>query len=363
MRTSRKKSIRERNAHCLDREERNDKLTEDCSTFRGAGGKPDPRRHAAHESRSPVALKYANGDQEAIHLDIASGSYTTLPGSVWATGVNKWNEVVGSDNVSGLFWSSPTASPIALAPLSGDLTSWAEGINDDGIVIGASESVDEDGNYVALPVVWRVFLDNDDAWRVDGPKALPPLQTVAWWVYDINEVVHGVAQVVGESDGEAVIWTVALNADGTLGSPGFPVAAGTLPAPDSYWSSGYGINNFCDACGQSGTLPFVAPAGQPPQPLTVPRNTFTGQARDINDAGEIVGSADLQLKGNKSPPGKEFAFLWKDGERTDLTGQIPSNSGWDRLRRASVINNSGVVGGAGVFDVPWRGFLLLPNSP
>ncbi len=47
----------------------------------------------------------------------------------------------------------------------------------------------------------------------------------------------------------------------------------------------------------------------------------------------------------------------------DLGKQIASNSGWDKLEWATTINNAGVIGGWGRFDVQHRGFLLIPNEP
>jgi hypothetical protein len=75
--------------------------------------------------------------------------------------------------------------------------------------------------------------------------------------------------------------------------------------------------------------------------------------------GDIVGRAWI---GNRFP-GTAYAQLWTRGERIDLTGQIPSDSGWERLSGAWRINNSNVIAGSGSFDVSTRGFIMIPNSP
>jgi hypothetical protein len=271
------------------------------------------------------------------------------------------HEIVGADGVSGLYWSSPSASPIVLPPLTGDNVSWAAGINDAGMVIGESAYVAGD-DYLSLPVVWRVYVDDNQMLQVDGPKALPPMNSVSHGAWNINEVVAGAAQVAGESDSEAVIWTIRLNADGTLAEPEPPIGVGTLPEPDSYWSEARGINNAGDVCGQSGILPFVSPAGQDPLPLPVPRRTLNGEALDMNDLGEIVGSVRVQQKGNFVGPGTEYAYLWKAGAAIDLSQQISTDSGWQRLSTARVINNAGVIGGSGIFDEEFRGCILIPNT-
>ena len=148
-------------------------------------------------------------------------------------GINNLNQIVGiNGDYSALFWSSPSASPISLPPLPGDLTSTAGRINDAGIIVGDSEGLD-----TQTWVVWRVYLDENGTQQVDGPKVLPPLQESVHAVWDINEVVGGTAQLVGESDGEAVVWTVEVNEDGTLAAPAAAVSMGTLSDLGVSWST------------------------------------------------------------------------------------------------------------------------------
>ena len=298
----------------------------------------------------------ADGSQQAIHFDIASGQYTTLQDGTDAYSVNNLNQIVGWDGTFGTFWSSSSASPVNLLPLPNDLTTWVEGINDAGIVIGASQGT-VDGEPLEVAVVWHVFVNTDGTVVVDNPVELPQLQAGHSRAMDINEVVDGTARVVGESAGEAVIWTVELNVDGVITVPNLPTPVGT-----SVWSIGNGVNNFGDVCGQAGTLPFVTPAGQEPQLLSVPsRGLWASWASDINDAGEIVGCVRIEEK--RTGLTSEYAYLWKDGQRIDFASEIPSGSGWDRLSWATVINNDGLIGGYGRFDGQNRGFILFPNAP
>ena len=74
----------------------------------------------------------------------------------------------------------------------------------------------------------------------------------------------------------------------------------------------------------------------------MPRKLFNSHAFDINDSGDIVGQAVIFVR-NIFPV--DYAQLWRDGQRIDLTTQIPDDSGWGRLRRAWRINNSGVIAG------------------
>lgn len=329
-------------------------------------------------------VELTDGNSQAVHLDMATGVYTTLPGgpSTSAGGVNNLNQIVGKDGDFGAFWSSPLADPEPLPPL--DLTiglplgtqsvgvqSGALDVNDSGIVIGGSVEFFEidngDGTYsydtVGTAVVWRVSVDSAGV-NVDGPLPLLPLNDHVKSFAGLgclNEVMGGTAQVTGYSSGprEAVIWTITLNSEnGTLALPGPPVSV----SPST--SRGNGINNLGDVCGRSDKRPFVVLAGQDPETLPVPRNTQDGYADGINDFGEIVGQLDIQKKtrnGMIDPP-QWHAYLWRDGHMIDLGKQIASNSGWDKLKWANTINNAGVIGGWGHFDVQHRGFLLIPSA-
>jgi uncharacterized membrane protein len=299
------------------------------------------------------SLRFADGSNQVVHLDIARRQYTTLlvDGSP-ACGINNWNQIVASDGVDALFWESPSDDePTSLPRLPNDDRAAVVGINDAGIALGFSGS--EEGAVTC--VVWRITVV-DGKVDIDDPVPLPPLQAGAFTlVQDINEVLNGVAQVVGDSASEAVIWTVVVDEDGTLAvSSVQPVGVTGLN-----WSMGYGINNLADVCGLGDGLPYVDFVGQEPQVLPLPRDASSGSAHDINDDGDIVGYATVSTK---HYPGRNYAQLWRGSERIDLATQIPDDSGWVRLSSAWRINNRGVIAGGGVFDVPNRGFIMIPNE-
>jgi hypothetical protein len=300
----------------------------------------------------------------ALHLDMATWTYTRLQDCHTPAGVNNNNQIVGRRS-SGVpaFWQSPGHTPVDLPLLSGDTQGQALAINDEGIIVGSSR----DDEWSGTGVLWRVlFDDNGDVSFVDGPLPLTPLEGDAGaWGSDLNELIGGSFQVSGISRGEvgppeAVVWTIGLNPDGTLAAPGPPVSLGTLGLSDPSNSYGNAINVLGDACGSSDGMPYVAPAGQTAQPLQVTRTTYRGQARDINDVGEIVGYLTILLKGGSHIT--DDAYLWKDGDVIDLETQIDRKSGWGTLWSANHINNAGVIAGQGNFDVQQRGFLLIPNG-
>ncbi len=80
--------------------------------------------------------------------------------------------------------------------------------------------------------------------------------------------------------------------------------------------------------------------------------TFS-EAKDINDAGTIVGFT-TNISG--SP---QAAFVFEDGVMIDLNTLIPAGSGWT-LTSAEGINDNGDIAGFGTFGGNTRAFLLTP---
>lgn len=81
---------------------------------------------------------------------------------------------------------------------------------------------------------------------------------------------------------------------------------------------------------------------------------WSSQGFAINGSGQIVGRADYE-DGNAAP----HAFLYTDGQMTDLNSVLPANSGWD-LREATGINDRGLIVGNAYWHSMGRGFLLNP---
>lgn len=305
---------------------------------------------------------------QALHLNIAAGTYTLLADGCLPSGVNDLNQIVGERRLAdgrrvGMFLSAPgVAGAVDLPPLArlGHTQSAATAINGDGVVVGYSWNDDETSASAAVWIV-RVL---GDAVSVHGPWDLPPLAGDARaCAEDLNELDGGLCQVTGISFGatddsyEAVVWTVAVA--GTTATPGAAVSLVVNHA----WSVGSGINDSGDVCGlvdvDNKAMPFLASAGETAQPLPVPRGTYYGHARDVNNLGEVVGSLDILSKGGWSDA--SYAYLWKDGEMVNLAKLIDPDSGWGRLRGASVISDAGTIGGYGLFDIGTRGFLLIRN--
>lgn len=78
------------------------------------------------------------------------------------------------------------------------------------------------------------------------------------------------------------------------------------------------------------------------------------EAKDVNDAGQIVGFV-TNISGLS-----DRAFLWENGVMTDLNDLLPANSGWV-LRSAEGINEQGWITGFGTFNGVTRAFVLVPE--
>lgn len=93
---------------------------------------------------------------------------------------------------------------------------------------------------------------------------------------------------------------------------------------------------------------------------TIDLGTLGGQfsfSNAMNDLCEIVGSSTI----NKKFEPDLHAFIWdkKYGMR-DLTQLIPTKTGWDKLIKATSINNSGQIVGIGKYNGVMQIFLLEP---
>jgi len=86
--------------------------------------------------------------------------------------------------------------------------------------------------------------------------------------------------------------------------------------------------------------------------------TFPGGSQShafaINDSGAVIGQAD-------TPEVCCVPVLYKDGAMFDLNTLIPADSGW-RIMDAFDINNNGQIVGYGRLNGSGRAFLLTPNN-
>ncbi len=218
---------------------------------------------------------------------------------------------------------------------------WAEGINEQGWVVGRW------GNVQTGPQ--GAFLWHDGVMSDLSPDLGTP-RSDAW---DINDL----GQVTGEmgtnlNDGHAFIWD-----DG---------AVTVLPfVPGGFTSRGYAINNRGDVAGfgkttnpSTGAIEnrgFVYMDGQMTVLEPFPGDVYS-QALAINDARHVLGRSFTSSS--------ERTFIWQDGVQTDLNDLITASASVI-VKGALSINNAGQIGGSGRIPGVLEGaaLLLTPQAP
>ena len=264
-------------------------------------------------------------------------------------------------NVRGFYWAGPTASPVILPPVSGDVESSARAINNDGVVCGYlvhPPVYDNDGNLLYRlreAVAWRVNVVEGQP-NVFGPVPLPTLDDQSF-ARAINENdSNGVAMIVGRfrtADNvrtAAVAWTVHSHADGTLTVDPLPtiVEAGDAEA--------YGVNNLGTICGDV-NFPneAVAWSGGSTQFLNSHRMALT-VTQDINDAGTIVGYGGTGVVDHD-------AVVWPSAgaKPVVLNKYLGRESPFIFLKRALAMNEAGEIAGFGWDGGNYGAFLAIPK--
>jgi probable HAF family extracellular repeat protein len=309
---------------------------------------------------------------------------------VYAVGVNTLGQIVGhtvdaNGNSHAAMWTASTGAYQPLADLSAtNPISEAYRINNHGQIVGKARS-DANANHAVL-------------WDTTGAHDIGTLPGGAFsFAQDIND--NGViAGSSGAAHGQhAFTWTTgggmvdngsqnpnsnqalagwnAINNNGLLAgtsyillSP-FKASMGHLgdTMPTQISPPGQFSNGMALAVNDAGTIVGwqSAPSGGSPHAAI-----FDGHggfqnlgsfglsdswAEDINESGVIVGRA-FGDDGTGTFVNK--AYVHQDGQMTDLMSVLTNGTGWTELFSASAISDNGVIVGAGVYNGEIRGFVL-----
>ncbi|MFB6894113.1 hypothetical protein ACFCX4_32930 [Kitasatospora sp. NPDC056327] len=210
---------------------------------------------------------------------------TGVPGKSYSepTGVNNSGVFVGYaygydqlDKPSAVRWN-PDLAPVTLAPLPGEDYAQAVGVNDANLTIGVSWPASRDSSR---PTAVR--------WAADGtPTPLPPLPGD---LYSTATAISGSGIVVGTS------YTVSNQPHAVAWRPNGTTVA-LAPLPGATTSVVTGVNSHGTVIGRAydGISRGIiwSPDGTPARFTTVPTGGSGDWPVDINEAGTVVGVADV----------------------------------------------------------------------
>jgi probable HAF family extracellular repeat protein len=254
------------------------------------------------------------------------GVMTDLGVVGWAYDINESTQIVGArSSVSppAFVWEDGVVTPL---PTFGGLGSKAYAINNLGDIVGWADDPEDRA---------RAFLYADgiltDLGDLGGEQS---------WAFGSNDA----GQVVGRAELEAV------PPSGAYPRRAFLYSEGTMTQLLDVQATAYDINDLGQVVGEAPSI-----GGFLWEDDAVTNLWPLYEARAINDLGRVVGAG--------GDYGYESAFIWEDGVARDLNDPIPPDSGWARLERARDINEAGQIVGWGTLDNgDSHGFLLTPIS-
>jgi probable HAF family extracellular repeat protein len=321
----------------------------------------------------------AAGHASAASYDVVVLQDVGADGDSGAQGINDFGQVVGSsftsnDQFDAVLWSA-NGTGMVLRDVGGTGRSEAFAINNSGQIVGAS--ISSIANLGTEAVVWSpngtgkalqdvggaglsIAVGINSSGQIVGLSAGGG--AVQWSASTgAGMLLHGISignqaigtndfgQIVGFSGSDAVLWTSATAPAKALENVG-----GGSDGSEALAINGFGqsVGFSSTANGQDAALWGFGGGGIALQDVGGAGDSI---ARDINDAGQIVGES-------QTDDGSGEAVLWSTtGVGTSLADVLGSD--WTNTQ-ATGINNQGEIVGSGSFmGSASTAFLLIPRSP
>jgi probable HAF family extracellular repeat protein len=218
----------------------------------------------------------------------------------------------------------------------GGFNSSANAVNEEGKIVGTSDTSANDGTQHAF---------------VSSSKGLIDIGTLNGTGSSVAHGINDYGMIVGESstasgDTHAFLYQNGKFTDiGTLG--------GTFSTATAISIQGLVVGYSTPTNDPLLVHAFAYYRGKLQDLGELGGNSSSANA--INDLGQIVGVTNL------GGPGNSHAFIYSFGQYQDLNNLIDPNSGWE-LTNATAINDEGEIIGTGLFNGAFQTFLLTPKG-
>jgi probable HAF family extracellular repeat protein len=248
--------------------------------------------------------------------------------------------ITGEGASHAALWQADAIVDIGV--LEGGTNSFANDINDLGVVVGSSEGREGTGSHAFTWTAANGFVDygnTDPPFRlaVAGFNGINNHGLLVGTIYIFGDPYHAARA----RPGDLQVTDISPPGRTSLGMAMAVNDAGTI----------VGYQN--DGLGNPVAAIFFGPQDYQ---LLGSLGLDESYALDVNESGTIVGQALGFGEGTVS----FSAFVYEDGEMADLYTLIPQNAGWESLIEATAINDRGWIVGEGIYEGRVRAFLAIP---
>ena len=257
--------------------------------------------------------------------------------------INNAGQIVGkartdSNASHAAYWSGGTVTDIGVI---GGATSFANDINEAGVVAGSSDAARGSVAFTWTPGGGFVNYGNfntDDNLQRAGFNGISDTGALVGTAYRLFSPFKAIKATAGN------LSVTEISPPGQF-STGMALAVNDAGTIVGYQNGGSGGAHAAIFDGNGGFQDLGA------------LGLTDSQASDINSAGLIVGHA---FGDDGSGNFLAKSFVYDNGTMTDLLTLIAPGSGWTELFQANGVNDLGQIVGAGVFNGEIRGYVMTP---